>query len=103
LGFERMTPNFEEDVKDRKSMSALRRKLLFAAQEYAVSRTTIRAAIQSLVQRGLVEIRRNQVPSWDSGIAENPLRPGSWQESCEGPAQIGVKISYKGVGVTALS
>jgi GntR family transcriptional regulator len=27
-------------------------------QEYAVSRTTIRAAIQSLVQRGLVEIRR---------------------------------------------
>ena len=73
------------------------------AQEYAVSRTTIRAAIQSLVQRGLVEIRRNQVPSWDSGIAENPLRPGSWQESCEGPAQIGVKISFKGVGVTALS
>src|ERR1700722_2439502 len=27
-------------------------------QEYAVSRTTIRAAIQSLIQRGLVEIRR---------------------------------------------
>src|SRR5271170_1687553 len=29
-------------------------------QEYAVSRTTIRAAIQSLVQRGLVEIRRGK-------------------------------------------
>jgi GntR family transcriptional regulator len=29
-------------------------------QEYAVSRTTIRAAIQSLVQRGLVEIRRGR-------------------------------------------
>src|SRR5258707_3345114 len=30
-------------------------------QEYAVSRTTIRAAIQSLIQRGLVEIRRDKV------------------------------------------
>src|ERR1700746_2351855 len=29
-------------------------------QEYAVSRTTIRAAIQSLVQRGLVDIRRGK-------------------------------------------
>jgi GntR family transcriptional regulator len=29
-------------------------------QEYAVSRTTIRAAIQSLIQRGLVEIRRGK-------------------------------------------
>jgi len=29
-------------------------------QEYGVSRTTIRAAIQSLVQRGLVEIRRGK-------------------------------------------
>jgi GntR family transcriptional regulator len=29
-------------------------------QEYAVSRTTIRAAIRSLVQRGLVEIRRGK-------------------------------------------
>src|SRR5438270_12999234 len=29
-------------------------------EEYAVSRTTIRAAIQSLVQRGLVEIRRGK-------------------------------------------
>src|SRR3984893_6482699 len=29
-------------------------------QEYAVSRTTIRAAIQSLVQQGLVEIRRGK-------------------------------------------
>src|SRR5271170_3018362 len=29
-------------------------------QEYAVSRTTIRAAIQSLVRRGLVEIRRGK-------------------------------------------
>ena len=29
-------------------------------QQYAVSRTTIRAAIQSLVQRGLVEIRRGK-------------------------------------------
>jgi GntR family transcriptional regulator len=29
-------------------------------QEYAVSRTTIRAAMQSLVQRGLVEIRRGK-------------------------------------------
>jgi GntR family transcriptional regulator len=29
-------------------------------QEYAVSRTTIRAAVQSLVQRGLVEIRRGK-------------------------------------------
>jgi GntR family transcriptional regulator len=29
-------------------------------QEYAVSRTTIRAAIQSLLQRGLVEIRRGK-------------------------------------------
>jgi GntR family transcriptional regulator len=29
-------------------------------REYAVSRTTIRAAIQSLVQRGLVEIRRGK-------------------------------------------
>jgi GntR family transcriptional regulator len=29
-------------------------------QEYAVSRTTIRAAIQSLVQRGLIEIRRGK-------------------------------------------
>src|SRR5215475_15626753 len=29
-------------------------------QEFAVSRTTIRAAIQSLVQRGLVEIRRGK-------------------------------------------
>jgi GntR family transcriptional regulator len=29
-------------------------------QEYTVSRTTIRAAIQSLVQRGLVEIRRGK-------------------------------------------
>src|ERR1700747_1991641 len=29
-------------------------------QEYAVSRTTIRAAIKSLVQRGLVEIRRGK-------------------------------------------
>src|SRR3984893_15337142 len=29
-------------------------------QEHAVSRTTIRAAIQSLVQRGLVEIRRGK-------------------------------------------
>ena len=29
--------------------------------------------------------RLNQVPSWEfrnAGIAENPLRPGSWQESC---------------------
>jgi GntR family transcriptional regulator len=29
-------------------------------QEFALSRTTIRAAIQSLVQRGLVEIRRGK-------------------------------------------
>ena len=29
-------------------------------EEYAVSRTTIRAAIQSLIQRGLVEIRRGK-------------------------------------------
>jgi GntR family transcriptional regulator len=29
-------------------------------QEYAVSRTTIRAAVQTLVQRGLVEIRRGK-------------------------------------------
>jgi Bacterial regulatory proteins, gntR family len=29
-------------------------------QEYAVSQTTIRAAIQSLVQRGLVEIQRGK-------------------------------------------
>src|SRR5215469_10819653 len=29
-------------------------------QQYAVSRTTIRGAIQSLVQRGLVEIRRGK-------------------------------------------
>jgi GntR family transcriptional regulator len=29
-------------------------------QEFAVSRTTIRAAIQSLVQRGLVEMRRGK-------------------------------------------
>src|SRR5215469_564496 len=29
-------------------------------QEYAVSRTTIRAAIQSLIQRGLVEIQRGK-------------------------------------------
>jgi GntR family transcriptional regulator len=29
-------------------------------QEYAVSRTTIRAAVQSLLQRGLVEIRRGK-------------------------------------------
>jgi GntR family transcriptional regulator len=29
-------------------------------QEYAVSRTTIRAAIQSLIQRGLVESQRGQ-------------------------------------------
>jgi GntR family transcriptional regulator len=29
-------------------------------QEYAVSRTTVRAAIQSLIQRGLVEIRRGK-------------------------------------------
>jgi hypothetical protein len=26
--------------------------------------------------------RLNQVPFGSSGIAENPLRPGSWQESC---------------------
>src|SRR6201995_2969643 len=29
-------------------------------QEYAVSRTTIRAAVQSLIQRGLVEIQRGK-------------------------------------------
>ena len=29
-------------------------------EEHAVSRTTIRAAIQSLIQRGLVEIRRGK-------------------------------------------
>jgi GntR family transcriptional regulator len=29
-------------------------------QEYAVSRTTVRAAVQSLIQRGLVEIRRGK-------------------------------------------
>src|ERR1700757_5530405 len=29
-------------------------------QEYAVSRTTVRAAIQSLIQRGLVEIQRGK-------------------------------------------
>ena len=30
----------------------------YLVQEYAVSRTTIRAAAQSLIQRGLVEIQR---------------------------------------------
>ena len=29
-------------------------------QEYAMSRTTVRAAIQSLIQRGLVEIQRGK-------------------------------------------
>jgi GntR family transcriptional regulator len=32
----------------------------FLVQEYAVSRTTVRAAIQSLIQRGLVEIQRGK-------------------------------------------
>jgi GntR family transcriptional regulator len=32
-------------------------------QEYAVSRSTIRAAIQSLIQRGLVEIQRARARS----------------------------------------
>jgi GntR family transcriptional regulator len=32
----------------------------YLVQEYAVSRTTVRAAIQSLIQRGLVEIQRGK-------------------------------------------
>ena len=35
-------------------------RLRTALQEYAVSRTTIRAAVQSLIQRGLVEIQRGK-------------------------------------------
>ena len=46
------------------------------AEEFAVSRTTVRSAIQSLVQRGLVEIRRGRYQ--DAAAGAILRRRSSW-------------------------
>jgi DNA-binding FadR family transcriptional regulator len=57
-------------------------------QAYAVSRTTIRAAIQSLVQRGLVEIRPRPTSWWLVVWHYRKARPwrgsggSAWRTAC---------------------